>query len=273
MSRVAIVALLSACAISPTVETDEPDDLEERACPAIRGLAAGCGDLLEEPVYVTLIDKGSGRPHDIALVGETSGNTCALASFRAANVIEYVTSLAVINTDVFYCAATEHGGAGQLTRVSMIDGSVSLAAQSCLSVTSFEDHLYLMTDVGSPLQQYASWDAVKANAPTPTPIGECGIRLGASENKLYSTWPTTSAVYTFDPASQTSTKLAMASQINVHGMASQRGTLAILDGYSYDQFLYTFDATTGAPQGKVGASTQVLRLHGLSNACQIAAVE
>ena len=61
--------------------------------------------------------------------------------------------------------------------------------------------------------------------------------------------------------------------LSVTGMAAQKGTLAILDGMSYDHYLYTFDADTGGPKGKVVASTQTARLHGLSNACRTPAVE
>lgn len=281
MSRLAIVAhavlgasLLTACATSPGEPIDEMDPTDG-LCPNLRGYAATCGDLLEEPTYVTLIDRAAGAASSIALVGETTGNTCELATFAPQHDIEHVTSLAVKDFDVFYCAAPSDGAPGQLTRVSMVDGSVSYAPFDCLSIASFQEQLYVMTDIGSAVKQFASWDAVLANTPVETSIGECGTQLGASEDKLYSSFLTTTDVFVFDPASNVSSKLAGMTGTSVHvsGIAAQKGTLAILDGVSYDHYLYTFDATTGAPKGKVIASTQTARVHGLSNACQTPAIE
>ncbi len=276
MSRLAIVALpavlLAACATSPGDPVDEMDPTEG-LCPNLRGYADTCGDLLKEPTFVTLIDRAAGARTSIALVGLTSGNTCELATFSANHDIEHVTSLAVIDFDVFYCAAPSDGAPGQLTRVSMATGAVSYAPIDCLSVASFQEQLVVMTDVGSSVKQYASWDAVLANTPTVTSIGDCGTQLGASEDRLYSSFPTATEVFMFDPASNVSSKLPMMSSIHVDGMAAQKGTLAILDGNSYDHYLYSFDAMTGAPKAKVVASTQVARVHGLSNACQTPALE
>lgn len=279
MSRLAIVALpvlgaalLAACATSPGEPIDEMDPTEG-LCPNLRGYADTCGDLLKEPTYVTLIDRAAGARTSIALLGETSGNTCELATFAPNHDIEHVTSLAVIDFDVFYCAAPLDGAPGQLTRVSMATGAVSYAPFDCLSVASFQEQLYVMTDIGSSVKQFASWDAVLANTPTLTEIGECGTQLGASEDKLYSTFSTATDVFMFDPASQVSSKLPAKMSVHVTGMAAQKGTLAILDGMSYDHYLYTFDATTGAPKAKVVASTQTARVHGLSNACQTPAIE
>lgn len=275
--RTAILALsLSACASGLT----DPDDMEDpgvdaRSCPAVRKVAESCGALLDEPFFLTMIDQASGLPNEVAILGANSGNTCTIARFPASNDIEYVTSLAAIGTDIFYCAATATDATGLLTRVSLIDGLVTTSGLRCHSVTAFDEKLVVMTDVGPTQKLFDHFDAVLAGTSSPMTVGECAIRMGAGDdNKLYSTWPSPSQIYVFDPSTSAANQLAMASStISVVGIAAQRGHVAILDGSMANQYLHSFDATTGAPAARVVASTQVARVHGLSNACSVPVLE
>jgi hypothetical protein len=129
-------------------------------------------------------------------------------------------------------------------------------------------------DETQPIQEYASFDLVQANMPITRDIGQSAVRLGAGETKIYSSSAMVNQVFAFDPMTSMTTPLSLSgSGIHVTGLASQRGQLAILDGISSDQFIYSFDAETGASLGKVVAATQVTRLHGLSNACRLPAFE
>lgn len=271
LRRIAAVALVTAC--GPSAQTPDAT-MEAWSCPQVRSVADHCGGLLNEPVYVTLIDKSAGQANEVGLLGAVSGNTCTLVKFPATNVTDFVTSLAVLGSDVFYCASEVADGAGQFTRVSLVNGAVTTANLRCISTASFEDKLLVKIDATSPIQEYATFDLVLANTPTPRDIGESAVRLGAGEDKVYSSSPMVEQIYIFDPKTSATTQLSMAgSGIHVTGIASQRGQIAILDGISSNQWIYSFDASTGASVGQVVAATQVVRLHGLSNACRLPAFE
>jgi hypothetical protein len=271
--RCAALLMMTACGPSD-VARDAPAGVDERACPQIRGLSTACGDLLSEPVFVTLVDKSSGQANEVGLVGAVSGNTCTLKMFSATNNVDHVTSLAVIGTDIFYCANSAAEGAGTLTRVSLIDSTVTLSPVSCLSVTAVGDKLEVLTSAGTTVQEYASFAAVLAQTSTTKTIGESGVRLGADEARIYSSGPMFDAFYTFDVATNASSRVSVAgASIHVDGLSAQGGHVLVLDGFSFDQWLYSFDASTGAQLSKVVAATQVTRLHGLSNACEKATLQ
>jgi hypothetical protein len=267
-----MLVVVAAC--GPAAVTQDSGTTEAWACPQVRSVAQHCGELLNEAVYVTLVDKSSGQANEVGLLGAVSGNTCTLAKFPATNVIDFVTTLAVLGSDVLYCASTDAEAAGQLTRVSLVNGAVTTSNLSCIAAASFEDKLLVKVDQSSAIQEYASFDLVLADMPTTRDIGESAVRLGAGEDKVYSSSPMVEQIYIFDPKTSTSSQLAMpGSGIHVTGIASQRGQIAILDGISFDQWIYSFDAATGASLGRVVAATQVTRLHGLSNACRLPAFE
>jgi outer membrane protein assembly factor BamB len=124
------------------------------------------------------------------------------------------------------------------------------------------------------VQEYASFDAVLAQNPMTKTIGQSGVRLGADEAHIYSSGQTFDTLYSFDSTTNTSTQIPVAgADIHVDGLSAQGGHALVLDGFSFDQYLYTFDAGTGAQLGKVVAATQVTRLHGLSNACEKATLQ
>jgi hypothetical protein len=272
MRRLVTLALVTAC--GPSGETQPDGATEAWACPQVRSVSGHCGELLFEPVYVTLIDKSSAQPNEVGLLGAISGNTCTLAKFPATEVLDFVTTLAVLGADVFYCASTDAEASGKLTRVSLATGAVTTSNLSCIAITSFEDKLLVKIDTTSPIQEYASFDLVQSNTPTPRDIGTTAVRLGAGEGKIYSSSPMVEQIFVYDPATSMTSQIAMpGSGIHVTGLASQKGQIAILDGISFDQWIYSFDGTTGAPLGKVVAATQVTRLHGLSNACRLPAFE
>ncbi len=273
--KIVLTAMSSATiACGPAADTADARPMEAWSCPHVRTVAQHCGELLNEAVYVTLVDKSSGQANEVGLLGAVSGNTCTLSKFPATNTIDFVTSLAVLGADVFYCASTGANAAGQLTRIAMPGGTVTTSNLSCISTASFEDKLLVKVDEASPIQEYGSFDLVLAGTPTTRDIGQSAVRLGAGEDKVYSSSPMVEQIYIFDPTTSATSQLSMAgSGIHVTGIASQRGHIAILDGISFDQWIYSFDAATGASLGRVVAATQVTRLHGLSNACRLPAFE
>lgn len=267
--RLAALLLMTACGPTGSSADAKPSGIDPRACPQIRGLSTACSDLLSEPVFVTLVDKSSAQANEVGMVGATSGNTCTLKTFSATNNVDHVTSLGVIGTDVFYCANSVADGAGTLTRVSLVDASVTLSPVSCLSVTVLDDKIEVLTAPGTTVQEYASFDAVLAQTPMTKTIGTSGVRLGADEAHIYSSGQMFDVLYAFDNSTSTSTQIPVAgANIHVDGLSAQGAHAVVLDGYSFDQWMYSFDATTGAQLGKVVAATQVTRLHGLSNACE-----
>ena len=269
LSPLTVCLVVSACG-SPVATTEDATTLDGPGCPAIRHLAQHCGALLDEPLFMTLVDQGSGLPNDVSILGETSGSVCAVVHFPASNLLDNVTSMAAIGTDVFYCAATTKDGAGPLTGVALVDGKVTTSNLRCLATTAYDEKLLVLTALGTPVQAYAGFDAVMAGATPTTIMGTFANRLGSGDEKLYSTSSMPTTIYVLDPSAGGATQVMLPpSTINVMGIAAQTGSIAIIDGYASDQQLDLFDATTGTRKSQVLASTELSRLHGLTNPCRV----
>lgn len=259
MTRALVLALLStaACAadapqppIGAPSGSGDPGD----TC----GGSFGAGSLVALAMTPTAVDQ-------VVLVDAGTAKTCALATFVPPAALDGVTSLAAIDREVYYCAATASSATGALTRVALDSGAVTTAPVSCLSVTSVDGRLVVMTDVGSTVEVYATFADALAGRTDHMSIGDCAIRLGTDDAKIYSTWPSASSLFAYDPATARSSSVTLARGIaNVGGVVARAGVVTILDAGASSDTLASFDAATGALAGDVAADASTGRLHGLA---------
>ncbi|HEY5921090.1 MAG TPA: hypothetical protein VIV11_05435, partial [Kofleriaceae bacterium] len=126
--------------------------------------------------------------------------------------------------------------------------------------------LVVLRDIGPSVDVYSSFAPL--GAPERVSLADCGPRLGFGDNKIYSTFPSPSSVYVYEPETKTASSFQLApNSMGVFGLAANNGALTILDGVPDTQYLVTVDVATGAQIRSIAVGQQAVRLHGLSNTC------
>ena len=266
----ALLTLAASCVAAPP---DPDDDDQEQPVPDPLGGGCPAGDIvvqrcgaISSTTYLTLASHGGDAPHEVQLVDASTGSTCRVVTFPSSVPIGNVTSLASIETDVYFCASPAGQDRGHLTKVSLVDGSVNTATFDCTSTTAFGGKLVVLRDIGSPLQIFDNF--ADFGSPEMLSIPECGNRLGFGDNRLYSTFSQPNNVFAYDPDTKASSSFAMPQNtMGVFGLAAHDGALTILDGVPDTQFLARFSTASGAPVSSTPVGQDAVRLHGLTNTC------
>lgn len=185
--------------------------LDGEPAPCTPPQLAGREDLAREQVRLPACDAVT-RERDgycvtrsggaLAVVGLTSGETCTVAETAAPLDLGYGSSLAWRGETLYSC------GAGELLRVSLVDGAHEALGLPCDAVTDFDGGL-LVTPPGFDFgarghRWYASLESILDDRVDAIyPFGTAGSRMTADGDVLLTAWHSTDHIERYDLRTQT----------------------------------------------------------------------